>query len=151
MANEIMVGQIPPGTEVQIITHTKNGDQVTLTSEALEASKESSALYIKPLQNKEGKYYSLKGLSAKASVVLNGKIYFFPLEEVPIVAHKGTHVHAIVCRTAQKPTNRREDVRVKISAPAAFAPIKQNITCEANLFDISRTGIGINVRGEVVI
>ena len=149
MADELYVGQIPPGTEVRIITNTKSGDLVTLTTQAIEPSKDPGALYIKPLQNREGKFYSFKGFSVKASVVLNGKIYFFPLEEVPIVLHKGTHVHAIVCKKAQKPTNRRENVRVKLSSPAALAPVRQKITAEAFLFDISRSGIGINVRGEV--
>ena len=149
MADELLVGQIPSGTEVRIITHSKSGDLVTLTTQAIESAKEPKALYIKPLQNREGKYYTLKGMSVKASAVVNGKIYFFPLEEVPIVLHKGTHVHAIVCSKAQKPTNRREDVRVKLSAPAALAPVGTKITGEAYVFDISRSGIGVNVRSEV--
>ena len=151
MADELFVGQIPPGCEVRIITHSKSGDLVTLTSQALESAKEPTALYIKPLQNREGKYYTLKGMSVKASAVVNGKIYFFPLEEVPIVLHKGTHVHAIVCSKAQKPTNRREDVRVKLSAAAALAPAGTKINSEAYVFDISRSGIGVNVRGEVEV
>ena len=148
MADEMYVGQIPVGTRITINTTTNSGSVVSLNTEALEAGKELGALYVKPLQNKEGKYYSFKGLKVKAQVVIDNRIYFFPLEEMPIVAHKGKHVHAIVCKSIQKPTNRREDVRVKLSSRADFAPVNVKISAETYVFDVSRSGIGINAKGE---
>ncbi len=148
MSDTIYVGELPIGTEVRIIATIRNNEEVTLTTEVIDNSKDLGTLYIKPLKNKEGKYYSFKGLKTKASAVLDGKIYFFPLSEVAIVLHKGKHIHALVCKIAQKPTNRRENIRVRISSAAALAPIKKKVTGEAYVFDVSRTGIGINVRGQ---
>lgn len=149
MADELFIGQIPKGTEISIMTFTSAGDKVTITTQAVEGSKDYTALYVTPMQNREGKYYTFKNLAVTASVVLDGKIYFYSLDGLPIVKHKNKPTHCLVCKAPREATNRRENVRVRLSAEADLISKSQGVAMEAFMFDVSCSGIAVNVRGNM--